>query len=185
MRRFLFASTVLLFGLLLVAPLELRADGFDSFTFTDVATDGSFSLVMTWQLPSSPAPVDSSPSEYFALVATDVHRVLNGIDLGQVPDIFYFVNPAIGDPLSSFQFFDLYGVSLWGSPNPMYSGPESAPTFNAGTYSGLDLYNYDESGAPGNATLSIVSTPEPSSILTLLVGFMAIAGALLAKKAIA
>jgi len=185
MRRFFLGSALVLFGLLLITPLQLRADGFDSFTFTDVANDGSFSLVMTWQLPSSPTPVDSLPGEYFAVGATDVHQVLNGIDLGLVPDIFYFVNPAIGDPSTSFQFFDLYGLSLWGNPNPMYSGPESAPTFNAGTYSGLDLYNYDQSGAPGNATLSIVSTPEPSSILMLLVGFMALAGVLLAKKAVA
>jgi hypothetical protein len=146
-----------------------------------VASDNSFSLVMTWQLPSNPTPDLVIPGAGFELLAVNVSKILDGVDQGIVVDSMAFTNPnTSGLP---WQFLDL-SASLSGS-GIMYSGNESSPTFLPGTYTGVDLLNLDLSGAPSNATLSIVSTPEPSSILMLMIGFLALAGILTAKRAIA
>ena len=180
MRRFAFIPFLAVAALLLVAPTQLRADGLDNFTFTDVASDNSFSLVMTWQLPANPTPDVGVSGQGFEFFSVSVNQVLNGVDQGIVTDAMAFLNPNSGLP---WQFLDLY-ASMSGS-NIMYCGDESNPTFIPGTYSGFDYGYLDVNGNPSNATLSIVSTPEPSSILMLLTGFLALAGALAAKKAVA
>jgi len=181
MRRFFFVPVLALAAFLLLAPTQLRADGFDNFTFTDVASDNSFSLVMTWQLPSNPTPDPAIPGAGFELYSVNVSQILDGVDQGIVIDSMAFTNANTSE--LPWQFLDLY-ASLSGSGS-MYSGDESSPTFLPGTYSGVDFVNLDLNGAPSNATLSIVSTPEPSSILMLMIGFLALAGILTAKKAIA
>jgi hypothetical protein len=176
-RRLLVVPFLALAALLLVAPMQLRADGLDNFTFTDVSSDNSFSLVMTWQLPANPTPDVADPGLGFEFFTVSVDQVLNGVDQGIVTDSMAFLNPGSGLP---FQFLDLY-ASLTGS-NAMYSGDENNPTFIPGTYNGSDYFNVDLNGNPSTATLSIVSTPEPSSILMLMAGFLVLAGTLAAKK---
>jgi len=167
-------------ALLLLAPSQSRADGFDSFTFTDVSADNSFSLVLTWQLPSNPTPDDAISGSGFDFLAVNVHEWLNGADMGIVSDSIAFLNPATN--LGSWSFLDNF-ASLTSS-SIMYTGDESNPTFIPGVYTGVDYFN-SVGDLPNTATLNIVSTPEPSSILMLLAGFLVLAGAAAAKKAVA
>jgi len=179
MRRLLLVPFLALAALLLFAPTQLRADGFDSFTFSETVSGlGDVSIV--WQLPATPDP--ASP---------DFSSIPGAFGIANVPatlTILGVATPAVGD----FGFFDSsfgfeflsnvggFSFALSGA-NTMFSGGESNPTFISGTYSGVDPFSVD--GSP--ATLSIVSTPEPSSLLMLLTGFLALAGALAVKKAAA
>jgi len=181
MRKFVFATVLALAAILLLAPTQLRADGLDTFIFTDVASDNSFSLVMTWQLPSNPTPDLAISGTGFQFDSVSVSQIFDGVDQGIVTDLMAFTNPNTSE--LPWQFLDSY-ASLSGS-GIMYSGDESNPTFIPGTYKGVDYFNLDLSGSPSNATLRIVSAPEPSSILMLLTGFLALAGILAAKNALA
>jgi hypothetical protein len=178
MRRFLVVPVVALVAFLLVAPTQLRADGFDSFTFTDTTIDNNFALVMTWQLPASPTPDAPISNVSFAIFDVSVWQILNGVQ-GTVSDSMVFLNASAGYPFQFFdQFASLSGVNL-------YSGDETSPTFIPGTYSGFDVFHTDLSGTiPASASLTI-ATPEPSSVLLLCIGFLAFAGGLTLKKAAA
>ena len=180
MRKLLFVPCLALAAVLLLAPSQSRADGFDSFTFTDVSADNTFSLILTWQLPSNPTPDDAVSGSGFDFLAVNVHEWFNGADLGIVSDSMAFLNPATN--LGSWSFLDSF-ASLTSS-SIVYSGDESNPTFIPGVYQGVDTFN-SVGDVPNTATLKIVSAPEPSSILMLLTGLLALAGAFAAKKSLA
>jgi hypothetical protein len=177
MGRFFLTSVLTLFTLLLFIPAEVRADGvMDTFTFTEnnVAGLGGADVYLTWQLPATPDPstVLALPGG-FEVFNVPVSGTLSGTPIppGTV-DFFGFFNSSLFD----VEFADLTGLELSGVAT-MYSGLDSNPTFSPGIYSGTDPNN----GGAG-ATLTI-STPEPSSILSLCAGLLALAGALAVKKA--
>jgi hypothetical protein len=179
MRRlvFPFASVLSLTALLLVVPSQLRADGLDTFTFSENIV-GPGQVTLTWQLPAAPTPDDVFPGQGFDVLNIPATLTIAGSS-SAVVDSFGFFNSSSGLP---WQLLDLLGVSL-GGVNQLYSGPESSPVFIAGTYAGFDPNNCDATGAPNSATLTIVSTPEPSSRLMLFAGLLALGGVLLLKKA--
>lgn len=178
MRHFLFSSVVSLTALALLSAPQVRANGTDTFTFTE-PLDSTDTISYVWQLPASPAPEPSNVS------------IGLGFGLVSVP-VFTFVDGSLQSTTPSFDTFLFYarglGTSLLGTDGVasdfgmtgagLYSGPENTPTFNLGTYSGVDM---NAPNGPVLATLTI-STPEPSSLLMLFAGFLALSGALALRK---
>src|SRR6516162_3716919 len=103
MRRLLPVPMLALAVMLFLAPAQLRADGLDSFTFSETTVDNSFSLVMSWQLPSSPTPDYAVSGQGFEFYNVGVSEILNGVDLGTQLADFVFLNTNA----SPFQFFNI------------------------------------------------------------------------------
>lgn len=185
MRRFLLASVLSLAALLLFAPAPLRADGtsLDTFVFSENnPLYGQLSL--SWQLPAQLNITD--PTLYtlgqgfvvpnVLVTATFIDPTTSLPTTATLPDSFAFYNSGTSFTINLIppQFQDALGFALAGV-SQLYCGPENTPTFIAGTYSGFDP-NY------GTAAVLTIATPEPSSILMSLVGFLALAGVLAFRK---
>jgi hypothetical protein len=177
MRRFLLVSAFFAGVLLLLSAPQVRADGSgsDTFTFSEQLSP-SQTVSVVWQLPASPDPGDAYVDGVgFALFNVCTSTYLNGTFTGSSQDSLLFLASAAGGG-----FLDGFNFGL-GGVNQVYTGAESNPTFVAGTYSGFDSINLDANGNPIAASLTI-STPEPSSLLLLLCGFLAVLGTLALKK---
>ena len=172
MRRYLIASCLVLAVFTLFSATPAQADTIDNFTYQ--AEGNTF----TWQLPSSPT-----------ILASDF---LPGLFFG-IPDIAYSENDIPQNPASlTFLSLPLGGgfflgdiiqgiVPILTSGSQIYSGPEDAPTFLTGTFCLTDFSSGGADGIP--ATLTITSVPEPSSLMLLGTGMLALLGFAL-KKAI-
>jgi hypothetical protein len=177
MRRSLFVSTIFAVLILMFSAPQLRADNTatDTFNFTEQLSPCQ-TLSVVWQLPASP---DTSYTYVdgigFAQVNVPTSYFLNGSYAGTTHDAFLFLSNAAGGGFMDGLLFGLGGV------NQVYIGPESNPTFVPGTYTGFDSLNFSPSGGLLSASLTI-STPEPSSLLLLLTGFLALAAALALKR---
>jgi hypothetical protein len=177
MRRSIFVSAFALALLLLFSAPQLRADGggSDTFTFTEQVSS-SDTLSVVWQLPASPCPQSPVDGVGFGTYDVPTSFFLNGTYAGTTPDLFiFFSNAAGGGFFDGTLSFGLTGTSQ------VYSGWEDNPTFNVGTYTGFDPINFDSNGMPNSATLT-VAAPEPSTLLLLLFGFLAVFGTLTLKK---
>jgi hypothetical protein len=175
MRRPLFVGICSIALLLMFSAPQLRADGggIDTFTFTE-QLDSSNTLSVVWQLPASPTP-DASVDDIGFISTTDASYFLNGCYQATASNAFLFLSNDTGGGFIDSFLFGLGGVSQ------LYSGSESNPTFIAGTYGGYDSINLSASGGLMPASLTI-ATPEPSSLLLLLCGFLALVGTLTLKK---
>jgi hypothetical protein len=176
MRRTFFVSVCLFAFLLMFAAPQLRADGgTDNFTFNEQLAPNE-NVTVTWSLPASPCPQSPVDGIGFGTFDTPTSVFVNGSYLGTAPDLFLFWSNAAGGG-----FFDgTLSFGLTGT-SQLYSGWESNPTFVPGVYSGFDPFNFDPNGNPNCATLTI-ATPEPSSLLMLLFGILAVFGTLTLKK---
>jgi hypothetical protein len=180
MRHFLFACVVSLATLVLLCAPQVRADGTDTFTFTEpLSSTDTISYV--WQLPASPTPDPSNVQIGlgFALVGVPVSTFVDGSLQSTTPslDTFLFFANGFGTSLLGT---DGMGTNFGSTGGQLYYGvnTENMPTFIPGTYSGVDT---NAPNGPVWATLTI-STPEPSSLLMLFAGFLALAGALALRK---
>jgi hypothetical protein len=174
MRRLSLAGLCFLAVLFLLSTPQVRADGTDTFTFSEQVSPGN-NLAITWQLPSSPGDISiADPGVGFVLPSVCVTTYLDGSFAGSSVDSLVFLNNDNGGGFLD-DTFGLAGVSQ------LYSGSESWPTFITGTYSGFDALNLDVNGNLIPASLTITA-PEPSSLLSLLVGFLAVAVALALRK---
>jgi hypothetical protein len=180
MRRGLLILSIGFVLFFMVSATQVRADGVDTFTFTEFNFAGTTeNLVATWNLPASPTGITN-----FAIGGgfetpnpVDVTATFMGTTFTS-PDTFVFLNSAVGGG-----FLDLFGI-FFATPgsDQFYSGLENAPTFMPGTYFGFD------SGFGGEATLSIaapsIATPEPSALLLLASGLVAFMLCVTLKKQI-
>ena len=148
----------------LCATPQVRADGVDTFTYTENSSDLVASLV--WQLPASPILDSSSYTDTgFTIGADSVSYFLEGTFLFSFSDTFTFSNTdasgGVNDSLDGV-FFALSTAQF----DQFYLGEESNPTFMPGTYqvtNALDLF-------PGTL---VISTPEPSALTLFCVGLCA------------
>ncbi len=154
-------SKVLCLATFAASTLVAKADSTDGFTLTE------FGHTITWLLPSSPTPDDSSSPHFFTLDNVPVYYdgVLAMADIE-------FASTLIGGGLS----VDIAGVEFNDLPDPflatgtqLFSGPTPSPTFLTGEYS----LQGEHSQEIGPATLVI--TPEPSTFLLLGSGILVFA----------
>jgi hypothetical protein len=136
-------------------------------------TDGTNTI--SWTLPPSPTPDVVDLGTDFAMDAVPIlvngnpetiqitfwngtnlsrHGVAGGLDIGNPPSVPLLINQ--------------YGPAL-------YTGPESAPTFALGEFSLTNVPNPTfSSNLTSNFTLDVTQIPEPSSLLFLSAGMVAI-----------
>jgi hypothetical protein len=174
-RSVLFFAAVAAIALLLSAP-QLRADGSsDTFIFSE-QLNPTTTLTVEWSLPSSPNTHGNYfPGIGFAELGVPTSYYLNGSYEGTSQDPFLFLSNAAGGGFMDGLLFGLGGT------NQIYCGPLSNPTFIPGTYSGFDSLNWSPTGGQIPATLT-VATPEPSSLVMLFFGFLALLGTLAVKR---
>jgi len=168
MRRYLITSCFVLAVFALFSATQAQADTIDNFTYEE--GDSTF----TWQLPSSPTLLPANFLPGLAFVITDVTYSEN--DIPQNPASLIFSSDAGG---GGFFLFDTFqGILSFGSQ--VYSGTEDTPTFLEGTYSLPDIFSGSDPN--GTATLTIKSVPEPSSLMLLGTGMLALLGLALKKR---
>jgi hypothetical protein len=156
-------SKVLCLAAVAATTLVAKADSIDGFTLTE------FGHTITWLLPSSPTPDDSSSPHFFTLDNVPVYY--DGV-LAVADDIQFSI-ASFGGGL----VVDIAGVDFNGFPDPflatgtqLFSGPTPSPTFLTGQYS----LQGEHSQVIGPATLVI--TPEPCTFLLLASGILVFAG---------
>jgi len=188
MKRCMIGAALGIVALLLFAAPQVRADGVDKFTLTENLGGGN-TLAVTWSLPASPTTGTAYPGAGIGFTAPLVTYTYS-YD-GSVTSTTSNVNLSIYDAGYSAKTGDYGGLLVHdlnnslalylatsGSGTQIFSGTESNPTFNLGTYNFTD----DATGRGYAATL-VISTAEPSALLLLLVGLMATAVALGMKQA--
>ncbi len=169
MRRYLITSCLVLAVFTLILATPAKADSIDNFTYQ--AGGNTF----IWQLPSSPtvSPDSFLPGLLFGF--TDVAYSEN--DIPQSPTVLSLYSLGFGGGLS---LGDL-GAIIAASDFQIYAGSEDAPTFLTGTF-GLTDYTSDANGLP--ATLTITTVPEPSSLMLIGTGMLALLGLALRKTVV-
>ncbi len=133
----------------------------------DVFTYEFGSNTFTWDLAASPSivpPNSAVPGSYFEIVdvpysENDGPQMLGTFDFYEAPNHGGGFQLMTGSSL----ILNLFGPQL-------YTGGEGSPTFELGTF---DLNN-DGVGPTGSLTIN--STPEPSSLLLLCIGALALLG---------
>ena len=172
MRRYLITSFLVLAVFTLILATPAKADSIDNFTYQ--AGGNTY----TWQLPSSPSisPDSFLPGLVFGI--TDVAYAEN--DIPQNPAVLDFHSFTFGGGLSLGDL--IQGTfPIIASDFQIYAGSEDAPTFLTGTF-GLTDYASDGNGLP--ATLTITAVPEPSSLMLLATGMLALLGLALKKTVV-
>jgi hypothetical protein len=157
-------SAGLVFCFSLLAASQIRADGILNYEYK------SGSNTFTWQLPTNPmiAPGNAFPGLGFTI--PDVSFSENGVSMVGTLDFFNFNSIFNGG-------FDLWngGGYLINAMGPqLYTGPETAPTMVASSFSGFIDFGSDTSPnaqpIPGGGSAQVKSTPEPSTLSLLAVG---------------
>jgi hypothetical protein len=144
-----------------------KADSMEPFTYQ---SNGN---TFVWELPVSPTPDPGNvyPSEGFLLNNVMVSE--NGA--APVLGSFGFYNVLCS---GGFDLIEGDNLLIATGFTPIYSGPESNPTFKSGTY---HLTDYAANTAGISGTL-VVGTPEPSALTLLIFGFLALLLAYHSKK---
>jgi hypothetical protein len=154
-------NVLVLFAVAVSTAIVARADT-DNFTLTGQGNTVTFSL------PSSPTPYAVGSDDF---VLDNVSVIVNGV--GQT-DGLDFYTPADGGGLEFADGdYNLYGL-------PVFSGSLSDPTFTLGDYA-LDLGS-STSGIAYNLDITNATAPEPSSILLLATGVLALLGGFSIKR---
>jgi hypothetical protein len=165
----------------LATPGQSWADGIDDFILKD-----GLGNTITWKLPASPTPSVVSPDSFF-FDLLNVPGTINGI-AGETLNLA-FVNQNAGGGLTVGTTADTIGIVgvVEGATFPqLYSGPEDAPTFLAGTFSfpvltAIDELNQGVTAGTLTITPDVRTVPEPST-LTLLAATSLGMGAMLLGK---
>ena len=157
------------------AAPQVRADGIDTFTYTESAGGVDASLV--WQLPDSPILDPSSFTETGFTIGADSVSLSLGDFLLVFPETFTFSNSDAGGGIDGGVDGGFGRILLSAAGvDQFYTGSENNPTFVLGTY---QLYNAAEQIT---GTL-VISTPEPSALALLCVGLCAVLFVSFRKKA--
>jgi hypothetical protein len=152
--------------LALCAAPQLRADGIDTFTYTE--SNGDLVASLVWQLPASPS-LDSSftgTGTGFTIGTDTGSFFLDGTFLFPFSDTFSFSDQLDGGGVNDIGG-DLGSVLALSTDQleQFYSGGADNPTFTPGTYQVINAAD----NPPGPGTL-VISAPEPPAIILLLVG---------------
>jgi hypothetical protein len=163
MMRRLMIGALLIAILGLVSASRAQADGVD-LTFNYEFAGNTF----IWHLPASPGPIDPSnfTGDMFAILS--VSYIEN--DMPQIPTEFDFFSFGDGGG------FEIIPPTLSGTPPAntfgaqLYSGTTESPTFTPG------IYHLNNDTPDGPLDTLIISTPEPSSLMLLGSGLLALLG---------
>ena len=157
-----------LIGLLLVGASCVSSQASAAlvlFTLTGHAT-ASFTL------DQSPTPTFVNPSAF------TINNVAGSLQGAPASINLSFRDSGDFFALSSNVFLNFFGFGV-----PLFSGTNAFPDFNLGTYSFNDnVVLADLTQSSGRSTLTITSVdgavPEPSTLMTMLVGFGLLGGAM-------
>lgn len=208
MAAFFFSVRNFRFGVLLIAA-SLSASTItisDSDTFSSTTGSSAFSgpdetYSFSFVVNTTPGVSNVDPGNYFDVDFSDFTYTLDGSPVTITPvDIRFFNASQLGgfeicfttacsffdNPIDGFVFIGQLG-------RQMYSGSESAPTMLTGTFAPNFAYLYVDSAeffeyfqnAHQTAHSILAATnpvPEPSTILTLGVGFLGIAATRLRRR---
>jgi hypothetical protein len=168
MRHLLLVCGMFAAAVLLLSAPQVRADGIDTFTLNE-SLNGIDTTTLSWQLPAAGVPDLGLDGAGFAFYNVSTSEYLDGVLQTTIPNdtIVYLVGYGLYDSLQ---------LGVFGSSTLPYSGLESAPVFIPGTYTGTDPID------PTIASTLTISTPEPSVLLMLSIGFLALVGAIALKK---
>ncbi|HEX8534627.1 MAG TPA: PEPxxWA-CTERM sorting domain-containing protein [Allosphingosinicella sp.] len=133
-------------------------------------TNSAGAVVTSFTLPSQPRPPTIAGKEGSYFYFEDVPVNYNGSKNIDYVTFWKVTSPtnivlSYEDPNEGDYIFQLYSTD----GRSIYTGPESAPNFQPGTYA---VYN-----ANGAYTLT-VGLPEPQTWLMMIIGFGAVGGAL-------
>jgi hypothetical protein len=148
-RKILLAASLAV--LQFAAASAASAQSLDQFTYTEGGE------TFSWVEAASPV-VTQYDSDLFAVAGVP------GDPSAGAGLFFYDTNYEGG---FSTTYLGGSGIDLWAAQ--VFSGTAAAPTFVAGTYTGID--HGDDSGATGTLTIaSITAVPEPTNLALLLAG---------------
>ena len=150
--RFSLASLVLLSAIAI--PAAAHASSIDNFTITDGTN------ILTFSLPSSPLHIDGSyPDNFFEI--NNVPAFYNGVSVNDGAVGFYTSDVGGG-------FIDAFFGNPYGGQ--YFTGDVLSPTFLPG------IYAFNDGAGRDLGTITISSTPEPSSLFMLGTGILGLAG---------
>ena len=150
-------SIVLCLGLALLALVPVSKADTVTYNFTGSSSaPGGDGLSFSFQYSSNGFITPDPQSGFFTLFASQLNSCTNCYVSTSIPSIYFSdQGPGIG---AQIDFTDVQNfLSVFGFP--------SGALNNAGTYTSSDPYN------SGTLNVSVVSTPEPATILLLGIGF--------------
>lgn len=158
----------------------------DSGTFSALTPSSAFSAPSeTWafafQIDSNPAVSDVSLGNVFVAAFSDFSYMLNGSPVAITPIRILFFNTVDGGGLgicfSGTPCANGFGITNSSSGPQMYTGLESAPTMLSGEFNlntGVSVSSTIYSQA--NTTVQATVVPEPSTLLPIAAGLLALGG---------
>lgn len=159
----------------LIWPLSAFAQNTYSFVYTCDACGFGSGTTLTWQMLASPTVTTYSTGNWFEVDGVNATEQGNSNPVS-IDITFFKLTTSPSNPDSGFQITggalaDAYGPQL-------YTGPESAPTFNLSTGTGFQFTDFSNSNFPNGAPSSLSITcvecvppvPEPESYAMLLAG---------------
>jgi len=153
------------FGIALGAALTLTgAASTKAETLLVTWTEPSQGVVASWEQSATPTPLLYQTGQFTDLPITDFTST-GAVTIGPYTDIYWFNGGLSAGGISTGGLFttpDGYFVLV--GPQA-YTGPESAPAFQTGTYQGEDYFNNFAS-----ATVTIAAVPEASTWAMMLAG---------------
>jgi PEP-CTERM motif-containing protein len=143
----------------LISATQVRADSTNNFVYQ---LDGN---TFTWGLPSTPSVTSDNVCSGTMFTLPDISVSMNGgpAILGIMD--FYSTSDSGG---LDFYVGDYYYMNIYGPQ--LYSGPETSPTFLAGTFTSLTDYGNGNILMTGGTLQVCNAVPEPSSLLLLMIG---------------
>jgi hypothetical protein len=162
--------------LALCAAPQLRADGIDTFTYTE--SNGDLVASLVWQLPASPSLDSFTSTNTGFTIETDTGSFfLDGAFLFPFSDTFSFFDQPDGGGVNDIGYAGLGSVLALSTYqfDQFYSGGADSPTFTPGTYQ----VNNAVDSTPGTL---VISAPEPPAIILLLVGLCSMVFVAFRKK---
>jgi hypothetical protein len=157
----------------------------DSGTFSAATPTSTYSAPNeTWSfsftVDTNPVVFGVLPGDYFDVPFTGFTYSLNGSALAIIPANIEFFNSGDGGLFNLCMISTACDSGFYFQGPQMYTGPESAPKMVSGAFTSTSLAINTGTGyiTQPNTTVQGVSSsvPEPSTLLTLITGLLALAG---------